>query len=81
MWIGLQNRYFFSAEFVDHWIVHVGGFLIDLLSGFGLCFRSTRPFTIVVLLIFHGMNSIMFSIGMIITLRRIYYRSCHFTII
>ncbi|VVC29077.1 HTTM,Vitamin K-dependent gamma-carboxylase [Cinara cedri] len=57
-------RYVFSAEFVDHWIVHVGGFLIDLLSGFGLCFRSSRPFTIVVLLIFHGMNSAMFSIGM-----------------
>ncbi|XP_027845741.2 vitamin K-dependent gamma-carboxylase [Aphis gossypii] len=57
-------RYFFSAEFVDHWIVHVGGFLIDLLSGFGLCFQSVRPFTIVVLLAFHGMNATMFTIGM-----------------
>lgn len=56
-------RYVFSAEFVDHWIVHVGGFLIDLLSGFGLCFRSTRPFTVVVLLAFHGLNSLMFTIG------------------
>jgi len=57
------HRYFFSAEFVDHWIVHVGGFLIDLLSGFGLCFRSTRPLTIVILLAFHGMNATMFTIG------------------
>ncbi|KAL4122224.1 hypothetical protein QTP88_014594 [Uroleucon formosanum] len=57
-------RYFFSAEFIDHWIVHIGGFLIDLFSGFGLCFRFTRPFTIVVLLAFHGMNATMFTIGM-----------------
>ncbi|XP_015370925.1 PREDICTED: vitamin K-dependent gamma-carboxylase isoform X2 [Diuraphis noxia] len=59
-----RNWYFFSAEFIDHWIVHVGGFLIDLLSGFGLCFQSTRPLTIVVLLAFHGMNATMFTIGM-----------------
>ncbi|XP_025408245.1 vitamin K-dependent gamma-carboxylase isoform X2 [Sipha flava] len=57
-------RYVFSAEFVDHWIVHVGGFVIDLFSGFGLCFRFTRPLTTVVLLAFHSMNAMMFTIGM-----------------
>jgi len=58
-----KYRYVFSAEFVDHWIVHVGGFLIDLLSGFGLCFRTSRSFTIIVLLAFHCLNSVMFTIG------------------
>ncbi|XP_050432253.1 vitamin K-dependent gamma-carboxylase [Adelges cooleyi] len=57
-------RYVLPAEFVDWWIVHVTGFLIDLLSGFGLCFQRSRPFTVVVLLAFHTMNSMMFAIGM-----------------
>ncbi|XP_050538854.1 vitamin K-dependent gamma-carboxylase [Daktulosphaira vitifoliae] len=57
-------RYFFPAKFVDHWIVHVSGFLIDLLSGFGLIFQSTRKITLIVLIAFHSMNSMMFSIGM-----------------
>jgi len=53
-----------SNEFIDRYIVHLSGFMIDLLVGPMLLFDKTRVFAIFALTSFHSMNSQMFSIGM-----------------
>jgi vitamin K-dependent gamma-carboxylase len=53
-----------SDTFISQYIVHVTGFLLDLLVGPCLLFDRTRPFAILALTSFHCMNSQMFSIGM-----------------
>jgi len=55
---------------VDLWVVHRGGFIIDLLAGFALSFQSTRLIGTVIVTMFHVMNSFLFSIGQCMLLFR-----------
>ncbi|KAL4240239.1 hypothetical protein ACF0H5_001033 [Mactra antiquata] len=57
-------RLIMSEEQVSLYIVHLGGFMIDLFSGFLLFFDKTRFMAFIVLGMFHLMNSQLFSIGM-----------------
>jgi vitamin K-dependent gamma-carboxylase len=52
-----------TAEQVDLWVIHVGGFLLDLTISFWLFFDKTRPAAIFFCASFHAMNSQIFSIG------------------
>jgi len=52
-----------SGDQVDLWIIHRGGFIIDLLAGFTLTCQSTRLVAVLVVTAFHVMNSFIFPIG------------------
>ena len=54
----------FSNNFLNIYVVHLGGFFIDLTSGFLLYFDKTRIIGYLQLMSFHTMNSLLFSIGM-----------------
>ena len=56
-------RLVLSEDQVDLWVVHRGGFIIDLLAGFALTCQSTRVVGAVFVTMFHAMNSFIFSIG------------------
>ena len=49
---------------MDLWMVHGGGLVFDLTEGFLLAWSKTRVFGTLLGLMFHGMNSQMFHIGM-----------------
>lgn len=53
-----------SEEQVDQYIVHLGGFLIDISVGILFCFNLTRPIGYFFCALFNLMNSQMFAIGM-----------------
>ena len=57
------RRLVLSGDQVDLWVVHRGGFIIDLLAGFALSCQSTRLIGAVIITTFHLMNSFMFAIG------------------
>ena len=59
-----------TAEQVAWILVHICGFLFDLLIGFGLFFDRSRPIAIVFCASFHLMNSQLFSIGKYFSLRK-----------
>ena len=56
-------RLMLSEDQVDLWIIHRGGFIIDLLAGFALSCQSTRLIGVVFVTAFHLMNSFIFAIG------------------
>lgn len=49
---------------VEHLVIHVSGFLFDLLVGFIILWKPLRPLGAVLTVMFNGLNSRMFSIGM-----------------
>ena len=53
-----------SPDKVDKYIVHLGGFFIDISVGFLFCFNLTRPIGYFFCALFNLMNSQMFAIGM-----------------
>lgn len=56
-------RVVLTEEQTDYFIVHLGGFLLDLTIGFFLFFDATRLFGLFFCTMFHLMNSMMFHIG------------------
>jgi len=66
--VRVNGRLLLSGDQVDLWVVHRGGFIIDLLAGFVLSCRSTRVVGAVVVTAFHLMNSCMFDIGASVSL-------------
>lgn len=52
-----------TVEQVTWLLVHICGFLFDLLVGFGLFFDRSRPIAVFFCASFHLMNSQLFSIG------------------
>jgi len=56
-------RLVLSGDQVDLWVVHRGGFIIDLLAGFALSCQSTRLVGAIITTMFHVMNSFIFAIG------------------
>ncbi|XP_059471384.1 vitamin K-dependent gamma-carboxylase isoform X2 [Neocloeon triangulifer] len=63
-WVFQPFRTFMTPEQVDLWIIHVGGFVLDLTVAFWLFFDKTRPSALFFCSSFHLMNSQIFSIGM-----------------
>jgi len=75
-WLGLKTMPLWLAEKKDYPVIGVlygqpwanvffsyGGLLFDLLVPFLLCLKRTRTYTIVVVVLFHVSNQIMFNIG------------------
>ena len=63
-WVFSPLRIILNDSFIDHFIVHIGGFLLDSSAGFLLLFDRTRKVGFVFVGAFNLMNSTMFSIGM-----------------
>jgi len=61
--MSLYCRLLLSEGQVSLYIVHLGGLLIDLSTGFFLFFDKTRPLAFLFGASFHLMNSQLFSIG------------------
>lgn len=57
------NRFLLNEDDIELYIVHLGGFFLDLTVGFWLLWPKSRPFALVFAAIFHLMNSQLFSIG------------------
>lgn len=62
----LLFRIFLSESNIEYYIVHLGGFLLDLTIGFWLIWSKSRPYAMFFGASFHLMNSQLFSIGKII---------------
>jgi len=56
-------RLFLSEDHIEFYIVHIGGFLLDLTLGFWLLWPKARPFAMLIGASFHLMNSRLFAIG------------------
>lgn len=63
-WVFDPFRPFLSNESIDFYLVHLSGLFYDLFVGFFLLFEKTRPVGVFFSMMFHAMNSQMFSIGM-----------------
>ncbi|RZF35606.1 hypothetical protein LSTR_LSTR005134 [Laodelphax striatellus] len=63
-WVFSPFTLWMSIENVDHLVVHIIGFLLDLTGGFLIFFDQTRPIAFLFLSLFHLMNSRLFHIGM-----------------
>lgn len=63
-WVFDPFRPFLSNESIDFYLVHTSGLCYDLFVGFFLLFEKTRLIGIIFSVMFHGMNSQMFHIGM-----------------
>lgn len=63
-WVFDPFRPFLSNESIDFYLVHLSGLFYDLFVGFFLLFEKTRSVGVFFSLMFHGMNSQIFSIGM-----------------
>lgn len=73
---GEPVRYWFSLKPADHplsyflgqewfvWMVCWSGLILDLFAGFTLLSKRTRVFTMIVLVVFHATNSMIFQIGL-----------------
>ncbi|XP_054706571.1 vitamin K-dependent gamma-carboxylase-like [Uloborus diversus] len=63
-WVFDGFRLFLTDDQITYFVVHLGGFLLDLTVGFLMLMSSTRPFGFLLCGLFNSMNSRMFSIGM-----------------
>ncbi|XP_065655191.1 vitamin K-dependent gamma-carboxylase isoform X2 [Hydra vulgaris] len=63
-WVFDPFHFFFSDETVDYLFVHIGGLVFDLSVGFLFLNDKTRPLGYLLAYFFHGMNAIIFNIGM-----------------
>ncbi|XP_046392645.1 vitamin K-dependent gamma-carboxylase [Ischnura elegans] len=63
-WVFEPFRLILTPDQIDYWIIHLGGFFLDLTVGFWLFFDLTRPYAMFFCASFHLMNSRMFAIGM-----------------
>ena len=73
-WVFDPFKYFLTNDQITLFIVHHGGLFIDLFTGFMLFFSKTRILGTIISSSFHIMNSQMFSIGILIFLRFIYFQ-------
>lgn len=63
-WVFDPFKIFLSESNIEYYIVHLGGFLLDLTIGFWLIWSKSRPYAMFFGASFHLMNSQLFSIGM-----------------
>ncbi|RUS88434.1 hypothetical protein EGW08_003830 [Elysia chlorotica] len=57
-------RLFLTSSQIDHFVVHLGGLMIDLSVGFLLLHEESRPWGLAISTLFNTLNSLIFSIGM-----------------
>ncbi|GIY33821.1 vitamin K-dependent gamma-carboxylase [Caerostris extrusa] len=63
-WVFDAFRIFLTGDQVTYFIVHLGGFLLDLTVGFFMLMEFSRPYAFLFCGMFNLMNSRMFAIGM-----------------
>ncbi|XP_071547646.1 vitamin K-dependent gamma-carboxylase [Panulirus ornatus] len=63
-WVFSPFRQVLNNDNIDFFVIHLGGFTLDLTLGFFLFFDATRRPALVFGAAFHLMNSMIFSIGM-----------------
>lgn len=63
-WVFDPFRFIMSDHFIDLYMVHVSGLILDLSLGFLLLLDKTRAIAVFFGSMFHLMNSQLFSIGM-----------------
>ncbi|CAH1793361.1 unnamed protein product [Owenia fusiformis] len=63
-WVFEPFRLVLTDDQIDLFVVHIGGFLLDISIGFVLFFDATRIYGFIFGGSFHLMNSQLFSIGM-----------------
>ncbi|XP_067857400.1 vitamin K-dependent gamma-carboxylase [Heptranchias perlo] len=63
-WLFDPFKIVLTEELVNVLVVHGGGLVLDLTSGYLLFFDITRPYAMFFVTYFHCMNSQLFSIGM-----------------
>ncbi|XP_075735561.1 gamma-glutamyl carboxylase [Rhipicephalus microplus] len=63
-WVFDLFKLVMTEEQVDAYVVHWGGFLLDLTVGFFMVASAVRPFGVLFCVLFNAMNSRMFAIGM-----------------
>ncbi|KAL3181712.1 hypothetical protein MRX96_036095 [Rhipicephalus microplus] len=63
-WVFDLFKLVITEEQVDAYVVHWGGFLLDLTVGFFMVASAVRPFGVLFCVLFNAMNSRMFAIGM-----------------
>lgn len=56
-------RFVLTEDQVELYIVHWGGFLLDLTVGFVMITATVRPLGVLLCVLFNAMNSRMFAIG------------------
>ena len=56
-------RVFLSEETIEYYMVHLGGFILDLTVGFWLLWPKSRPLALFFATSFHVMNAQLFTIG------------------
>ena len=56
-------RLFLNQDMIEYYMVHLGGFLLDLTVGFWLLWPKSRPWATFFTASFHAMNSQLFTIG------------------
>ena len=62
-------RLLLTDDNIEYYIVHYGGFVLDLTIGFWLLWSKSRPYAIFFGSSFHMMNSRLFAIGTLLSLR------------
>ncbi|KAM7304987.1 vitamin K-dependent gamma-carboxylase [Ixodes scapularis] len=63
-WVFDGFKLILSEEQIDFYVVHWGGFLLDLTVGFVMATATIRPVGALFCILFNAMNSRMFTIGM-----------------
>ena len=59
-------RVFLSEETIEYYMVHLGGFILDLTVGFWLLWPKSRPLALFFATSFHVMNAQLFTIGILL---------------
>ncbi|KAM7305139.1 putative vitamin k-dependent gamma-carboxylase [Ixodes scapularis] len=62
-WVFDGFKLILSEEQIDFYVVHWGGFLLDLTVGFVMATATIRPVGALFCILFNAMNSRMFTIG------------------
>ncbi|GFQ84330.1 vitamin K-dependent gamma-carboxylase [Trichonephila clavata] len=63
-WVFDGFRFLLSGDQITYFVVHLGGFLLDLTVGFFMLMEFSRPYAFLFCGLFNLMNSRMFAIGM-----------------
>ncbi|XP_055937873.1 vitamin K-dependent gamma-carboxylase-like isoform X1 [Argiope bruennichi] len=63
-WVFDGFRIFLTDDQITYFVVHLGGFLLDLTVGFFMLMEFSRPYAFLFCGMFNLMNSRMFAIGM-----------------
>ncbi|KZS07639.1 Gamma-glutamyl carboxylase [Daphnia magna] len=63
-WVFTPFKIFLTEETIEYYMVHIGGFVLDLTVGVWLLWPKSRPLALFFATSFHMMNAQLFTIGM-----------------